>query len=115
MICNCLVELSHVFFDKTFSYIVPKDLQKDIRVGMRVKVPFGKQELEGFVMSISNDKNDMELKEIISLVDSYPVLNAELLALGRIIQSMTLSSLMSCYQVMLPRGLKAKQHKYKEE
>lgn len=109
MICNCLVELSHVFFDKTFSYIVPKDLQKDIRVGMRVKVPFGKQELEGFVMSISNDKNDMELKEIISLVDSYPVLNAELLALGRIIQSMTLSSLMSCYQVMLPRGLKAKQ------
>ena len=109
MVCECLVELAHVFLNKTFTYLVPQALEKDIKVGMRVRVPFGKQELEGFVMSISNNKNDMELKEIISLVDSYPVLNNELLDLGKVLQKMTLSSLMSCYQAMLPKALKAKQ------
>ncbi len=108
MVCECLVELAHVFFDKTFTYSVPKELQDSIKIGMRIKVPFGKQVLEGFVMSISKEKEDMNLKEVISLVDSYPVLNEELMRLGKLLQSMTMSSLMSCYQVMLPKALKAK-------
>ena len=108
MVCDCLVELSHVFFDKTFTYLIPTELQKDIKIGMRVKVPFGKQTLEAFVMSIYHSKEDIELKEIISLVDSYPVLNEELIQLGKVLQRMTMASLMSCYQVMLPKALKAK-------
>ena len=109
MVCDCLVELSHVFFDKTFTYLIPTELQKDIKIGMRLKVPFGKQTLEAFVMSIYHSKEDMELKEIISLVDSYPVLNEELIQLGKVLQRMTMASLMSCYQVMLPKALKAKE------
>ncbi len=109
MVCDCLVELAHVFFDKTFTYLIPEELQDSIKVGMRVKVPFGKQVLEGFVMSISNKKEDEKLKKIISLVDSYPVLNEELLRLGKVLQFMTMSSLMSCYQAMLPKALKAKE------
>ena len=108
MVCECLVELAHVFFDKTFTYRVPKELETDIKIGMRVTLPFGSNILEGFVMSISKDNNDMELKEIIGLVDSYPVLNDELLKLGKTLSNMTLSSLMSSYQAMLPKALKAK-------
>ena len=107
MTCNCLVELTHVFLDKTFTYIVPTDLQDRIKVGMRVLVPFGKQTLEAFVMTIGNDNKD-NLKEIISLVDDYPVLNTELMSIGKYIRNITLSSLMSSYQVMLPKALKAK-------
>ena len=108
MTIECLVELSHVFFDKTFTYLVPDSLRSRISIGSRVVVPFGKQTLEGFVMSISYDQKSTDLKEIIDIVDSYPVLNEELLLLGKRLQSMTMSSLMSCYQVMLPRGLKAR-------
>ena len=109
MICECLVELTHVFLDKTFTYLVPKHIQDKIKVGMRVEVPFGKQILEGFVMSIK-DKNDsnIELKSIIKLVDDYPILNEELISLGKFVQKTTLSSLMSSYSVMLPKALKAK-------
>ena len=107
MTCECLVELSHVFYDKTFTYIVPKSLENDIKVGMRVLVPFGSLELEAFVMSISNETKD-DLKEIISLVDTYPVLNKELLELGKFVKNTTLASLMASYAVMLPRALKAK-------
>lgn len=109
MTCNCLVELSHVFLEKTFTYLVPDSLKEDIKVGMRVEVPFGKQLLEAFVMEISNDICDTSnLKEIVRLVDTYPVLNDELISLGKFIKSTTLSSLMASYQVMLPKALKAK-------
>ena len=90
MVCECLVELTHVFLDKTFTYLVPKELENSIKIGMRVEVPFGKQILEGFVMSISKSiPNDIELKSIISLVDSYPVLNKELMDLGKFVQKTT--------------------------
>lgn len=109
MTCNCLVELSHVFLEKTFTYLVPDSLKENIKVGMRVEVPFGKQLLEAFVMEISNDICDTSnLKEIVRLVDTYPVLNNELISLGKFIKNTTLSSLMASYQVMLPKALKAK-------
>lgn len=109
MVCECLVELLHVFLEKTFTYLVPKELEDKIKVGMRVEVPFGKRNLEGFVMSISNDKrDDIDLKNIIRLVDDYPVLNKELLELGKYMRGVTLASLMSCYSAMLPKALKAK-------
>lgn len=108
MTCNCLIELAHVFLDKTFTYLIPKEFEDKIKVGMRVEVPFGKQVLEGFVMELSNEVSDLELKEIIRLVDDFPVLNEELISLGKFVKSMTLSSLMSSYQVMLPKALKAK-------
>ena len=108
MVCDCLVELAHVFMEKTFTYKVPKSLEKDIKIGMRVKVPFGAQILEGFVMKI-REGTDHDLKDVIELVDSYPVLNDELLKLGTFIKNTTLSSLMSSYQVMLPKALKARQ------
>ena len=108
MVCDILVELAHVFIDKTFTYKIPDNMQQDIKIGMRVSVPFGKQELEGFVLNIKEDPKDIELKEVISLVDSYAILNDELLKLGDFISKTTLSSLMNSYQAMLPKALKAK-------
>ena len=65
--------------------------------------------LEGFVLELTNtiDKVDYELKEIIELVDKMPILNKEMLELGKKIQEITLCSLISAYQVMLPKALKA--------
>ena len=107
MIVGVLVELSNKNIDKTFDYLVPKELEKDIKVGIRVEVPFGRQTLEGFVLEIKNDSN-RELKSIISVIDKDIVLNKELLQLGKKMQEMTLATLISCYQVMLPKALKAK-------
>ena len=109
MIVGVLVELSNKNIDKIFDYIVPKEFASKIKVGIRVTVPFGRMTLEGFVLDIkdSND-SDIELKEIISIVDEDIVLNSELLELGKVIRDKTLSTLISCYQTMLPNALKAK-------
>ena len=52
MIVGVLVELSAKAVDKIFDYSVPCELEKDIKVGIRVSVPFGRMTLEGFVLEI---------------------------------------------------------------
>lgn len=111
MVCDCLVELEHVFIDKTFTYKLSKEQEINLKIGMRVLVPFGNQTLEGFVLRIYENNNLIEeekLKSIISIVDTYPILNDELLKLGRFVSKNTLCSLMTSYQAMLPKALKAK-------
>lgn len=109
MIVKVLVELSNKNIDKTFDYLVPELLEPKIKIGIRVTVPFAHQTLEGFVLDISkNCDTDYELKEIIDVVDTDIILNEELLALGNYISDTTLSTLISAYQAMLPKALKAK-------
>ncbi len=108
MYADVLVELKARGIDKTFTYIIPKNLNEEVMIGKRVLVPFGKQKLEGFVLNIENKKDcDYELKEIISVIDENPVLNKELLDLGLYIKKKTLCNLISVYQTMLPAALKA--------
>ncbi len=109
MIAGVLVEISNKNVDKIFEYNIPDSLIKDIKVGIRVLVPFGKMRLEGFVLEIKNEKStDKELRDILEIVDGEIVLNDELMELGKIMSHDTLSTLISCYQVMLPKALKAK-------
>lgn len=108
MIAKVLVEINNINVDKTFDYIVPFEYIEKIKIGMRVKVPFASRELEGFVLDLVNSTDDnYELKEIISIVDAEPILNNELLHLGQFMSKKYFSTLISCYQTMLPKALKA--------
>lgn len=108
MIAKVLVEINNINVDKTFDYIVPFEYIEKIKIGMRVKVPFASRELEGFVLDLVNSTDDnYELKEIISIVDTEPILNNELLHLGKFMSKKYFSTLISCYQTMLPKALKA--------
>ncbi|MDD6223813.1 MAG: primosomal protein N' [bacterium] len=109
MIIEVLVELGNRNMNKTFDYLVPTSLESKIKIGIRVQVPFGKQQLEGFVLNIKKATSlEVELKEIITILDEEVILNEELLKLGKYIMNATLCTLISAYQVMLPKALKAK-------
>ena len=109
MVVGVLVEISNKNVDRIFEYNVPEELTSLMKIGIRVLVPFGRMELEGFVLEIKKEKDtDKELKDIINVVDSEIVLSNELLELGKWMSSDTISTLISCYQVMLPKALKAK-------
>ena len=109
MVVGVLVEIQNKRVDKVFDYLVPDDLMDTIKVGLRVVVPFGKMELDGFVITIyDNYPNQDSLKSIKEIIDSEIILNDELLLLGKEMKKLTLSPLISCYQVMLPKALKAK-------
>lgn len=109
MYIEVLTQISAKAVDQYYTYKVPKSMKEKIKVGIRVKIPFGKMTLEGFVMSITNDVNydKDKIKEIIDVTDDNPVLNEEMLLLGKYMSKKLLCSLVSCYQVMLPKALKA--------
>lgn len=106
MIVSVLVEIKFKQKEKTFDYLVPSIMKDDIEIGKRVLVPFGKQILEGFIIELKN-KSNYKLKEIIKIIDKYPILNEELLELGTKISNENICNLISIYQAMLPNGYKA--------
>ena len=108
MIASVLIEHNVKSLDKTFDYVVPENLSKDISVGHKVLVPFGSQIVEGFVLNLSNKYDpSMEYKEVINIVEKTFCLNEELLELGKFISDTTLSTRISAYQAMFPKALKA--------
>ena len=107
MIAGVLVEVTNKSVDRIFDYIIPKELEKKIKVGKRVFVPFGSRSLLGFVLEIKQVSDVNNLKEIYDVIDDEVILNKELLELGQYLHKTTLASLISCYQVMLPKALKA--------
>lgn len=107
MVVAVLIGITNKSLDKTFDYAVPSNLENNMKVGIRVKVPFGKMVLLGYVLEIKDNSNCDKLKEVISLIDEEVILSDELLDLGKYLQKITLASLSSCYQAMLPKVFKA--------
>lgn len=108
MYAKVIVEITAKAVDKMFTYKIPDNMIPKIKIGSRVKVPFGYQQLEGFVLEITNQlEEDYELKEVEELIDETPILNEEMLWLGKIIANKILCSRISIYQAMLPKALKA--------
>ena len=107
MVVGVLVQIASSNVDKIFDYLVPDKYISSIKIGIRVLVPFGSQKVEGFVLEIK-DSSDVLLKEIYDIVDQDIVLNEEMLELGKKLKEETLATLISTYQVMLPKALKAK-------
>lgn len=108
MIASVLIEYSVKSLDKNFDYLVPDSLINEIKVGQKVLVPFGVKEVEGFVMGFKKEKeDDLEYKYIIDIVEKDFCLNEELIKLGKYVKETTLSTLISAYQSMFPKALKA--------
>ena len=108
MLASIIIEYSVKSLNKVFDYKIPDNLSNIIKVGHKVIVPFASKEVEGFVLNIhSNIDNKLEYRSIIKIVDNDFYLNDELLKLGKYMSNSLLCNLISCYQVMLPKALKA--------
>ena len=81
-LAQVIVDVPTMQTDQPYTYAIPKRLESQIQVGMRVIVPFGrgKREVQGFVVGIDQPTEyDGTLKSIIGLMDLVPVVNTELL------------------------------------
>ena len=109
MYVSVLTQIGAKAVDQTFFYHVPKLLENNIKIVVRVRIPFGNMILDGFVLGISDNSSydNSKIKDIINVIDDEPVLNKEMLLLGKYMSDNLLASLSSCYQVMLPKALKA--------
>jgi primosomal protein N' (replication factor Y) len=88
--------------DQPFTYALPETLRHRVRPGSRVLVPFGPRRLTGVVVNCHDQPPAMATREASRLVDAEPVLDAELLALGRWIAGYYCAPLGEVLRGMLP-------------
>jgi len=88
--------------DQPFTYSLPDTLRHRVRVGSRLIVPFGTRKLTGVILRCHDDPPAVAARDALRLIDSEPVLSAELMALGRWIAGYYCSPLGDVLRGMLP-------------
>ena len=116
-IAQVIVDVPTMQTDQPFSYLVPKNLEEAIEVGVRVEVPFGNgnRHIQGFVVDIIDEVKMAEvemLKPIETVLDLHPVVNTELLALADEMAKTTFSFKITCLQTMLPSVMRSTYKKW---
>jgi len=101
----CDVALA-VPLDAAFTYRVPDGMEPV--VGGRVLVPFRQQRLSGIVVKLHDTQPSVQTKNLISLLDSTPVLDDQLLQLAKWIAGYYLAPLGEVFRTMLPLGAEFK-------
>ena len=86
--------------DMTFSYRVADGLQPV--VGGRVLVPFRQQRLSGVVVDLHDRAPKVQAKNVLSVLDATPVLDDQLIKLGKWIAGYYLAPLGEVFRTMLP-------------
>ncbi|MCC6299033.1 MAG: primosomal protein N' [Anaerolineales bacterium] len=88
-----------------FDYAVPESLAGTVGVGHLVIVPFGKQTVQGIVLRFIDQPSVREVKEIVQLLDSEPVLTQAQIMLAEEMAESTLAPLAAVIGLFLPVGL----------
>ncbi|MFX0549126.1 primosomal protein N' [Hathewaya histolytica] len=110
-LANVVINSLSSAIDRLFTYRIPKDLEEHIRIGHRVRVPFGKgnKSSEAFVMEIyEEDKSSnkgINIKYINKLCEKYPLITYLDIQLINIMRHKYLCTYMECIKVFLPTGI----------
>ncbi len=101
------VESAAFTFDKAFDYIVPPELEAAALPGCRVTVPFGNGNRQriGIIFELCDSTESKRPKKIISVLDSEPLLDGEMLSLAEWIKDRTFCTLYEAAKAMLPTGI----------
>lgn len=103
---DIVVNSDAVTIDKPFSYKVKNELSDILKLGHRVRVPFGNgnKTIEGFVFNIYEDeKNDnIRYKYISSVCEAEPLLDRESLILVEFLRRKYLCKYIDALRIMIP-------------
>lgn len=83
---DIIIDISLEKLDRTFQYLVPKEMEEEIAPGMQVEVPFGKggRKITGYVLELTSEPSfDVDrIKEISSIQRDGIAIETELIALA---------------------------------
>ena len=95
--------------DGCFTYSVPQQLEREVKTGVRVLVPFGRgKSYVGIVHSLHQQKPEgYEVKDIKLVMDAQPIVQPEQLKLWEWMAEYYMSPIGEVMKAALPSGLKA--------
>jgi primosomal protein N' (replication factor Y) len=90
--------------DQPFTYALPETLRHRVEPGCRVIVPFSSRKLTGIVLRCHDEQPQMDVRQTLRLVDAEPVLDEEMLSLGRWMAWYYCAPLGEVLRIMTPLG-----------
>jgi len=97
------VELSPPHLDRPFEYLVPATLADAARPGTRVKVRFGAQDVDGYLLErVAEAEHDGALVPLRRVVSPEPVLTAEVARLARAVADRYAGTLADVLRLAVP-------------
>ena len=106
MVAEIIINTTAKQLNREFHYIVPKELEKEIKIGDRVFVPFGAKSIEeGFVIGLI-ESSPYATKQIKSISIGITEENVNL---AKIMARRYFCNISDCIKLMLPPGTSAKE------
>jgi len=96
---------------QTFTYRLTPEQSKQAKAGARIKVPFGRKLITGYIVSLHDelpagvDLTEEEIKDAASLIDLEPVCTPEILQLARWVAEYYASPIGEVLKATLPPGI----------
>ncbi len=94
--------------EKQFTYTIPLDLSSNIFVGQRVLAPFGRRELTGVIVGLTDKVPSYKCKAIIDVLDEKPLVSSEMLQLTKWMADYYMTGWGQVLQLVLPKGIEKK-------
>ena len=115
MYAKVIIDIPSDQVDQLFTYSIPDGMS--LSPGFRVRVPFGRQTKEGYVISLSEDCDipAAKLKSISEVLENYPAILPHLIELARYISSTMRCPMCEALRLMLPPVMRGDKIKEKTE
>ncbi|MCA9254743.1 MAG: hypothetical protein KDA33_03860, partial [Phycisphaerales bacterium] len=94
--------------DRIYSYRVPPELAERISPGVRVRVPFGRNDkpVDAYCLGVSESEWKSTLKPILEPIDAAPLLSGKMIELGRWLATYYAAPLGRTLDLMIPAAVK---------
>ena len=81
---NVIVDISHEKLDKTFQYLIPEELQSEVKEGVLVEIPFGHRNITGYVVEVTDEVEfeESRLKPLHNIKKGSVPIESQLIALA---------------------------------
>ncbi len=113
MFAKIVVDIKNESISEYYDYSIPENLEDYVAVGTRVLVPFGYQDLLGYVIELSTStKYEKSVKAIKAVLDFEQELTEEQIALAKFMASYYHTSMVQVLNLMIPSFLKGQKRRW---
>ncbi|MBU4198957.1 MAG: primosomal protein N' [Verrucomicrobia bacterium] len=111
-IAKVVVEIA---LDREFDYRIPEALAAQVRIGSRVRIPFGHSMTRGYVVGLADHSDRHDLKALDSLVSPKPLLDETMLKLARWIGDYYAATIEQAIRTVLPCAVRRHGARFREQ
>lgn len=114
MVASVVLNSNSLSTDRLYDYAIPDSLSDKVKVGVRVKVPFGRGNklTEAYVISVSDSSSYKNLKNVSGLINEVSYFSENRVKLIEFMRHRYFCTYISAIRCMIPPGVNTKFEKY---